>query len=56
VLLDLEHELGFAEEGEFVLDVEGAVDLGELVGELEVHDGADDLDDFAFVHAGGTQY
>jgi hypothetical protein len=49
VLLNLEREPGgLAQDLEF--DGEGVVDRGELVGELDVHDRADDLNDFAFVH------
>jgi hypothetical protein len=46
VLLDLEHE---ATGGR--LDLEGVVDGGNsAVGELDVHDGSDNLGDASFVH------
>ena len=49
MLLDFEREPGgFAQDLE--LNGECVVDRGELVGKLDVHDRADDLNNFAFIH------
>ena len=49
MLLHFERELaGLAEHG--VLDRQRVVDAGEAAGELHVHNRADDLNDFAFIH------
>jgi hypothetical protein len=50
VLLDFEGAFGFAQAGNVELDGEGVVNAGEVSGKFDVNDGADDLDDFAFVH------
>jgi hypothetical protein len=50
VLLHLEGELDGPWSGQVVFDGERVVEGRHLVGELDVHDRADDLDDFAFVH------
>ena len=50
VLLHFERQLGLALPGEIVFDGESVVDGRERGGEFRVHDGADDLNDFAFVH------
>jgi hypothetical protein len=36
--------------GQVVFDGQRVVNGGQLAGELHVHDRADDLNDFAFVH------
>jgi len=53
VLLDFEGQPGFALERKLVFDGQGVVDGGELSRELDIHHRADDLNDFAFIHAFG---
>jgi hypothetical protein len=51
VLLDFERQLGFALERKLVFDGQGVVNGWQLVRELDVHHGTDDLNYFAFIHA-----
>jgi hypothetical protein len=51
VLLDFERQLGLPLERKLVFDGQGVVDAGELIGELDIHHWANDLDNFAFIHA-----
>ena len=50
VLLHFESQLRPALAGHVEFDRERVVDGGQLAGEFHVHDRADDLNDFAFVH------
>jgi hypothetical protein len=36
--------------GNVELDGQGVINVGERSREFDIHDGADDLDDFAFIH------
>ena len=50
VLLDFEGEFGGVTlDG--VIQRKGVIDRRQLVRELDIDDGADDLNDFAFIHA-----
>jgi hypothetical protein len=51
VLFDFECLAGAPLPRHIELDNEGIINRGELIGEFNVNDRADDLDDFAFVHA-----
>src|ERR1039458_1094677 len=50
VLLHFEGQLGLAVSGHFIFEGQRVVNCGKLSRELDVHNGADDLNDFAFAH------
>src|ERR1035441_3676033 len=50
VLLNFEGQFSLPQQRDIVFDGQGVVDEGELIGKLDVHHWADDLNDFAFIH------
>ena len=50
MLLHFERELGLGATGQVVFDRQRIVNGGQLAGKFHVHDRADDLNDFTFVH------
>jgi hypothetical protein len=50
MLLHFERQLGAAVAGHIVFDSRRIINGREFVGELNVHDRADDLNDFTFIH------